>query len=139
MTQKKSDDLRRERRRLVGVFRRELRAREMRVSHASRLLGIHKNSIYRLMLGEDGRLSSYQRVARALGLRIEVVNAEDVLQLPEGASIQCPKCETTTQLPPGDDSGRTVCPSCQTALRVKKVVSYVARVDRSAGDSGGEV
>lgn len=109
-----------------------MRAREMRMTHASTLVEIHKNSVYRMLIGEDVRISTYQKVARALGLRLEVADSEWVQSVPVSARVRCPACGDYSTLPPAHDSGRFTCPKCNSRLRIKKVVRYVARRAKEA-------
>jgi ribosomal protein S27AE len=131
------DVLRRERRRIGATLRREMRARELRTVHSNEQLGLHKNSVYRLFTGEDGFISSYQRLAHALGMRLALLETDDVLPPLETKEFQCPKCGEKVVLAPEDESGRTTC-SCGAYLRVKKVVRYVARVERTPKPDGGD-
>lgn len=117
-------ELRRERRRITGILRRESLLCGYNAGELSERCELHKNSIYRLWAGEDARLSSYQKLARALGLRLFLQESDSVLPLPESVMVECPTCCVRQDLPPGDNSGRATCRSCGGLFLVRKVVTY---------------
>ena len=128
-----AEELRRERRRLMAKFRREIQALNIWAVHTQQKLGVHKNLLYRLYAGEDTRVSTVQKLCHSLGFKLAIVSNDAAPPPLEQKRFQCPKCGAEIVLPPEDDSGRTTCPECKAALRFKKVVRYVARLDKQAG------
>lgn len=91
------------------------------------MAGVHYNSIYRVLSGEDARISSYQHLALSLGMKVALLETEELLQTPKGVEVACPACAKVQAIAAGDDSGWCVCASCGERMRVLKVVSYTAR------------
>ena len=123
-----TDEYRRERRRLGAVFRREAHLRGISFRDLAEAAQVHYNSVYRLLSGEDARLSSYQHLAQSLGLKLALLDLDEVLQAPQGFDVVCPACNQSNAVAAGDDSGWCVC-ACGERLRVLKVVSYTARLE----------
>lgn len=128
MGTKVPDSFRRERRRLSSVFRREALRRGISFRELSEEAGIHYNSVYRVVSGEDARISSYQHLAQSLGLKLALLDEQEVLQPPSGIKVECPACQQSLSIEGGDDSGWHLC-ACGERLRVQKVVSYAARLE----------
>lgn len=122
-----SDEFRRERRKLAAIFRKEAHLRGISSKALSEMAEVHYNSVYRVLSGEDAYISSYQRMARSLGLKLALQDEDEVLQTPQDVQVACPQCAQVQVINGSDESGWCVCAGCGTRMRVLKVVTYTAR------------
>lgn len=121
------DEFRRMRRKLAAIFRRETHLRGITARQLSEMAEVHYNSVYRVLSGEDAYISSYQRMARSLGLKLALQDEDELLQTPQDVQVACPQCHQMQVIEGSDESGWCVCAGCETRMRVLKVVTYTAR------------
>ena len=124
-----NDEFRRARRKLSAIFRSETHLRGINARQLSEMAEVHYNSVYRVLSGEDAYLSSYQRMARSLGLKLSLQDEDELLQTPQDVQVACPQCGQVQVINGSDESGWCVCAGCGTRMRVLKVVSYTARLE----------